>query len=168
MSSQLLSILLLASLLSLAVAHRGPKPKDKIRVMVEGIVYCQSCSQSGWSLTGAKGLPSAKVSITCRDHKNRPANYNVGTTDGNGYFLATVDVTDIKDFYKHDPEQACSVRLLASPDVNCNLFTNINNGLSGASIRDEGKRVYGPAYDTLLYATGPLAFRPAYCVPSHW
>ncbi|OMP11410.1 hypothetical protein COLO4_03830 [Corchorus olitorius] len=48
-----------------------------------------------------------------------------------------------------------TVKLVSSPDE------NYNNGIDGSPLRYEGKRLNGKGYDTVIYAVGPVAFRPA-------
>ncbi|KAJ6432480.1 hypothetical protein OIU84_019673 [Salix udensis] len=66
--------------------------KKKVDVVVEGIVYCQSCKYSGsWSLTGAKPIPSAKVSVVCKNSNKQVSFYKTYETDAYGYFYAQLD-----------------------------------------------------------------------------
>uniref|UniRef100_A0A0E0JEG2 Uncharacterized protein n=1 Tax=Oryza punctata TaxID=4537 RepID=A0A0E0JEG2_ORYPU len=142
---------------------------DKVLVRVEGQVYCQSCEhRNSWSLAGAKPLRRAEVSVTCRDAKNRAAWWRLAVADESGYFLAEFGVTKVSDFLDANPREACYVRLLSSPDCKCNSLTNINAGMVGAPLREEGKRWPGQGYDNVVYAAGPLAFRPANCPPKHY
>lgn len=141
-------------------------PEKKIEVVVEGIVYCQSCEAAGtWSLTGAKPIPAAKVSVICKNHKDQVSYYKAFETDGNGYFYAQLDGYTIHSLFDH-PLQACYVKLVSSPLENCNLLTNVNKGLYGAPLRYENKKFYGKDYLTVIYAAGPVAFRPDHC-PVH-
>lgn len=142
---------------------------DKVLVRVEGKVYCQSCEhRNSWSLDGARPLRGAEVSVTCRDAKNRAAWWRLAVADESGYFLAEFGVTRASDFLGADPRGACYARLLSSPDRKCDGLTNINAGMVGAPLRDEGKRWPGQGYDNVVYAAGPLAFRPANCPPKHY
>ncbi|MQL69232.1 hypothetical protein Taro_001486 [Colocasia esculenta] len=126
-----------------------------------GVVYCQSCERVGtWSLTGAKPLPSAKVSVSCIDNKNRVRFYESFQTDGNGYFYAPLQGLDLKGSPAAlQPLRACKVRLVSSADPKCNLLTNVNYGIAGAPLREANET----SYEVVLYSAGPLAFRPAYC-----
>ncbi|BAD68108.1 hypothetical protein [Oryza sativa Japonica Group] len=147
-------------------AHQS---SDKVLVRVEGKVYCQSCEhRNSWSLDGARPLRGAEVSVTCRDAKNRAAWWRLAVADESGYFLAEFGVTRASDFLGADPRGACYARLLSSPDRKCDGLTNINAGMVGAPLRDEGKRWPGQGYDNVVYAAGPLAFRPANCPPKHY
>ncbi|PIA37534.1 hypothetical protein AQUCO_03000244v1 [Aquilegia coerulea] len=171
------TLLLLSS--SLAFANAGedqssspppPPPAEKqkkINVVVEGMVYCQSCKYYGtWSLTDAKPIPSAKVSVTCKNHKNIVTFYKIFVTDEGGYFYAPLDGYKMDDYVLDHPLHSCEVRLVASPLPTCNSPTNINYGLNGASLRYENKRIFGSNYEAVIYAAGPLAFRPGYCPSS--
>jgi hypothetical protein len=150
--------------------HTPPAHSNKLLVKVEGMVYCQSCAQRNThSLEGAKPLPKAEVSVICHDAKNRVmVRCHRAVANDNGYFLAELDETKVSDFYMGDPRKACYVRLRASPDFECNNPTNINySSLEGAPLRDEGKRWADHDYYNVMYAAGPLAFRPAICPPKH-
>lgn len=153
-------------------SYTPPPPATKgdkrIKLRVEGLIYCQSCASGGsQSLAGAAPLPGAKVTVTCRDRKNRVMAWRKATADENGYFLAKFGVERLGDYYMGDPRKACFVRLLSSPDAKCNDITNINGGMVGAQLRDEGKRwTGGEVYENVAYAAGPLAFKPSKCVPT--
>ncbi|KAF5181075.1 Pollen ole e 1 allergen and extensin family protein [Thalictrum thalictroides] len=143
------------------------KHHKKVDVVVEGMVYCQSCKYYGtWSLTDAKPIPSAKVSVTCKNHKNILTFYKIFVTDEGGYFYAPLDGYKREGFVLDHPLHSCEVRLVASPLPACNSPTNINYGLNGASLRYENKRISGSNYEAVIYAAGPLAFRPGYCPSS--
>ncbi|TVU21707.1 hypothetical protein EJB05_31361, partial [Eragrostis curvula] len=148
----------------------GDKDDDnkRIKLRVEGLVVCQSCAKRGsQSLDGAAPLQGAKVIVTCRDQKNRVMAWRKAAADENGYFLAKFGVEHLCDYYKSDPLKACFVRLLSSPDPKCNGVTNINGGLVGAPLRDEGKKwTGGEGYQNVAYSVGPLAFKPNKCVPT--
>ncbi|KAJ1691332.1 hypothetical protein LUZ63_015487 [Rhynchospora breviuscula] len=139
-------------------------PDTKIKVIIEGVVLCQDCSTRGtWSLFNSKPIKGAKVSVTCRDSKNRPVGYQAVETDQNGYFYSPYDVGSIADYYSGDPTKACFVRLLSSPDQGCNALTNINWGIVGAPAIYTGKYFTGPDYTTVILEAGSLAFRPGWC-----
>ncbi|CAO2161169.1 unnamed protein product [Urochloa humidicola] len=151
-----------------APAYGGDKKKKLVVVRVEGLVLCQSCAKRGsQSLDGAAPLPGARVTVTCRDRKNRVMAWRAPAADYNGYFHAEFGVERAGDFLGEDPREACFVRLLSSPDAKCNGVTNVNGGLEGARIRDEGKRWEDDrGIENVVYAAGPLAFKPGMCVPT--
>ncbi|KAL4189646.1 hypothetical protein AMTRI_Chr08g166380 [Amborella trichopoda] len=132
-------------------------------VVVEGMVYCQSCELKGThSLAEAKPIAGAKVGVACKDEKGRVKWYQAHKTDSYGYFYASV----IGFAPSMDALSSCTAYLLSSPDPECNLLTNINGGFEGSPLRYKGNLKAGKV---LLYATGPLAFRPARCHPlSHY
>ncbi|CAL4958405.1 unnamed protein product [Urochloa decumbens] len=150
-------------------AYGGDKKKKLVVVRVEGLVLCQSCAKRGTqSLDGAAPLRGARVTVTCRDRKNRVMAWRAPAADYNGYFHAEFGVERAGDFFGEDPREACFVRLLSSPDAKCNGVTNVNGGMAGARIRDEGKRwTDGRGVENVVYAAGPLAFKPDMCVPTH-
>ncbi|XP_057980098.1 non-classical arabinogalactan protein 30-like [Malania oleifera] len=159
----IIPFLLLLSLAFPSIATVVEETPMKTDVVVEGMVYCQSCEHLGsWSLTGAEPIPAAKVSITCKEHKDRVSFYKVFSTDGNGYFYAQLEGFKMLDH----PLHSCKVKLVSSSLPKCNLSSNVNYGLSGSPLRYENKRLVGKHYEAVVYAAGPLAFRPAHCPPS--
>ncbi|ONI24673.1 hypothetical protein PRUPE_2G254400 [Prunus persica] len=71
---------------SIAATEYDPKKPEeaqkKIDVVVEGMIYCQSCDHYGtWSLTDAEPIPSAKVSVICNNHKDQVSFYKAFVTD---------------------------------------------------------------------------------------
>ncbi|KAK9283938.1 hypothetical protein L1049_012195 [Liquidambar formosana] len=173
-SSQLLiviSSLLLSTLaFSSAIANDEIPTKTaekKVDVVVEGMVYCQSCEHFGtWSLTGAEPIPSAKVGVICKDHKDTVSYYKVFETDGNGYFYGQLEGFKMGNSLLDHPLQSCHVKPISSPNEKCNLLSNINYGLNGSPLRYENKRLMGKNYEAVIYAAGPLAFHPAHCTPT--
>lgn len=140
-----------------------------VRVRVEGVVLCQSCASRGsQGLDGAALLPKAQVMVTCRDRKDRVMAYRRVVADSNGYFHAEFGVQRADYFWSKEPREACFVRLLASPDPECNVLTNIHGGIEGAALRYEGKHwIDGRGFKNIVHAAGPLAFRPEECEPTH-
>ncbi|OEL14134.1 hypothetical protein BAE44_0024844 [Dichanthelium oligosanthes] len=141
--------------------------KKLVVVRVEGLVLCQSCAHRGSpSLDGAAPLPGARVTVTCRDRKNRVMAWRSPAADYNGYFHAEFGVQRADAYFMGDPRKACFVRLLSSPNAKCNGVTNINGGMEGARLRDEGKRWTDQrGFENAVYAAAPLAFKPGMCVP---
>lgn len=171
-SSQL--IVLISSLLLLPLAFPSAAAYEdasavekKIDVVVEGIVYCQSCESFGtWSLSGAEPIPSAKVSVICKRNNEQVTFYKVFETDSKGYFYGPLEGFKMSNYLLDHPLQACHLKLVSSPDEKCNLLTNVNNGLNGSPLRYENKSLQGKNYEAVIYAAGPLAFRPAHCSPN--
>ncbi|KAG6393570.1 hypothetical protein SASPL_147814 [Salvia splendens] len=143
-----------------------PKPAAKVAdVVVEGLVYCQSCENYGsWHLNGAKPIKAATISVICKDHRNRISYYKAFNTDKNGYFYAELKGFKMSHSFLDHPLHSCKVKLVSSPLKTCNLLTNVNYGLNGAPLRYEDKRIVGSNYEAVIYAAGPLAFRPNNCV----
>lgn len=102
MATQQLSLFspLLLMLLLLPFAADGSNEasheiKKTIDVVVEGVVYCQSCDHAGtMSLIGATPIEFGRVGVSCKDHKGRVSFYKVFTTDAYGYFY--VPLQDFK------------------------------------------------------------------------
>ncbi|XP_010693071.2 non-classical arabinogalactan protein 30 [Beta vulgaris subsp. vulgaris] len=176
----LLSVLVLALAFSYANADgyetktkSYPKPyapTTKVTdVVVEGIVYCQSCKYAGaWSLDEAKPIAGAHISVICRNQKDRISYYKAYTTNGDGYFYAKLQGFSMKHQLLDHPLQACVVKLVSSPIDSCDVFTNINYGVNGAKLRYENKKIMTKNYEAVIYAAGPLAFRPDHCIPNQY
>ncbi|KAK3042905.1 hypothetical protein RJ639_001178 [Escallonia herrerae] len=164
------SLLLLSFALAYVTASEDLETKKldrHVHVVVEGMVYCQSCERSGtWSLTGAEPIPAAKVSVICKDHKNRVSYYKAFETDPHGYFYGELEGFRMGHYFLDHPLHACKVKLVSSPLESCNLLTNVNYGLNGSPLRYENKWISGKHYEAVIYASSPLAFRPAQCTPS--
>ncbi|XP_074266459.1 non-classical arabinogalactan protein 30 [Silene latifolia] len=150
-----------------SVSSPPAKPYDKKNdVIVEGIVYCQSCDYSGtWSLEDAEPISGATISVICRKNSGRINYYKAFTTSEEGYFYAKLDGFAMRDPLLDHPLQACAVKLVDSPLETCDVFTNINYGIKGASLRYEKKSFVTENYQTVIYSAGPLAFRPENCPP---
>ncbi|KAH6802274.1 Pollen Ole e 1 allergen and extensin family protein [Perilla frutescens var. frutescens] len=148
-------------------ATQPPKPAEKVvDVVVEGVVYCQRCEHHGtWILSGAKPIQQATISVICKDHRNRISYYKAFETDKNGYFYAQLKGFKMSHSFLDHPLHSCKVKLVSSPLKTCNLLTNVNYGLYGAPLRYEDKRIVGNNYEAVIYAAGPLAFRPDHCAP---
>ncbi|KAL6128059.1 hypothetical protein ACLB2K_071417 [Fragaria x ananassa] len=127
------SFLLIA--LALSPSANAHPPKPEVHVVVEGMVYCQSC-QVGY--------------------------YKTFQANANGYVYAELEGNKMNRALDY-PLQNCKVKLVSSPLQKCNLATNVNLGLDGAQLRSEGKSYTSPNYNAVIYAAGPFAFRPAHC-----
>ncbi|XAR65964.1 hypothetical protein NMG60_11011984 [Bertholletia excelsa] len=169
-------IMILFSLLSVAFhsnaayEHIPTKAVErKVNIAVEGIVYCQKCEHFGsWSLDGAEPIAEAKVSVICKDHRNRVSYYKAFKTDANGYFYAQLEGFKMRHYLLDHPLTSCKVRLVSSPLKSCNLLSNVNYGLNGSPLRYENKRLLGENYEAVIYAAGPVAFRPSHCTPNNF
>lgn len=161
-------IVVMSSLLLISVAFfpstsaAAYQPKPSVHVVVEGMVYCQSCDHHGWSLTGATPIPSAKVSVTCKSNIGQAGFYKVFQANANGYVYAELEGYKTNHALDY-PLQSCKVKLVSSPLQKCSLTTNVNFGLDGAPLRSEGKSYTSQNYKAVIYAAGPFAFRPAHC-----
>ncbi|XP_030534335.1 non-classical arabinogalactan protein 30 [Rhodamnia argentea] len=165
-----LILLQLASISSASAAEENAHNKTVIpratEVVVEGMVYCQSCKYFGtWSLAEAKPIGAAKVSVVCKNYKNRVTYYKTFQTTEGGYFYAELKGFEMSHPILDHPLHACGIKLVSSPLEGCNLLSNINYGMYGAPLRYEDKRLSGKEYEAVVYAAGPLAFRPSYCPP---
>ncbi|KAK9913769.1 hypothetical protein M0R45_037578 [Rubus argutus] len=136
--------------------------KPEVHVVVEGMVYCQSCDRHGWSLTGATPIPSAKVSVVCKNNIGQVGYYKTFQANANGYVYAELEGNKMNRALD-SPLQNCRVKLVSSPLQKCNLATNVNFGIDGAHLRSEGKSYTSKDYQAVIYAAGPFAFRPAHC-----
>ncbi|KAL6990864.1 hypothetical protein U1Q18_008987 [Sarracenia purpurea var. burkii] len=165
-----LSLLLLSLAFSFVAANEQvpAKAADRnVSVVVEGMVYCQSCEREGtWSLSGAEPIPAAKVSVICRDYRTRLSYYKAFETDAYGYFYADLEGFKMSHYLLDHPLTSCRVKLVSSPLESCNLFSNVNYGLNGSPLRYENKRLLGKNYEAVIYAAGPLAFGPPHCTPT--
>ncbi|KAJ9175931.1 hypothetical protein P3X46_014430 [Hevea brasiliensis] len=153
---------------SISAYENAPtKPAEKeVDVVVEGMVYCQSCDHYGsWSFNGAEPIPSAKVSVICKNHKKQVSYYKAYETNEHGYFFAQLDGFKMENNILDHPLQSCHVKLVSSPLANCSLLSNVNYGINGAPLRYENKILRGSHYEAVIYGAGPLAFRPANCSP---
>ncbi|XP_021904052.1 LOW QUALITY PROTEIN: non-classical arabinogalactan protein 30 [Carica papaya] len=138
-----LSVLLLSLFTATNSYVPGKAAEQKIDVVVEGMVYCQSCKYYGtWSLSEAKPIPYANISVICKNFRDQ-IYYKVFKTNENGYFYARLDGFKMIHYLLDHPLQSCHVKLLSSPLEDCSLLTNINNGLSGAPLRYEEKKQLG-------------------------
>ncbi|BAT86459.1 hypothetical protein LR48_Vigan03g299600 [Vigna angularis] len=167
-SSLSLLLLLVAFSYTQATPDVPKTAEKKIEVVVEAMVYCQSCDHFGtWSMIGAKPIPSAKVSVTCKSYNGHVSYYKVFETDKNGYLYAPLEGFKMQHSVLDHPLHACYVKPVWSPLESCSLLSNVNYGMNGAPLRYEKKRLHGSKYEAVIYAAGPLAFRPSECSQTH-
>ncbi|KAK9128739.1 hypothetical protein Syun_017536 [Stephania yunnanensis] len=102
-----------------------------IHVVVEGIVSCQRCE----------------------------ADTKTFSTDKNGYFYAELGFK-VSNNTLDDPIQSCRVKLYSAPLPSCNQATNIEEGIDGAFLRFDNKRISSKYCEAAIYNAGNLAFRP--------
>lgn len=164
MTSRHQNFLSLLLLLIITFPYTQADDEKKTEVVIEAIVYCQSCEHSGtWSLIGANPISSAKVSVTCKNHKDHIVYYKVFETDQNGYLYAPLEGFKMQHSLLDHPLHSCYVKPIWSPLQNCSLLSNVNNGINGATLRYDNKRLRGTKYEAVVYEAGPLAFRPSHC-----
>lgn len=135
--------------------------------IVQGQVLCQVCERMGsWSLLDAQPLVGAKVGIKCRDYRYGKI-YSMSTeTNYAGWYYEPIRKIDLKIHHIETPADSCTVHLISSDDQNCNVITNVNFGLTGASVRFEKTEFVGTREQSDLYSPGILAFRPKNCFPA--
>lgn len=154
----LISPLLLLLLLPFAAAHGSTEALYKMKKTIDVVV-------EGWFIASTTPIKSARVGVSCKDDKGRVSFYNSFTRDTYGHFYAPLRALKMKHDYSDHPLQACTVHLLSSPHPQCNLLSNVNSGIDGSPLRYEKKRLSSENYEVVLYAAGPLAFRPSNCPP---
>ncbi|KAF2319149.1 hypothetical protein GH714_013585 [Hevea brasiliensis] len=117
------------------------KPGEKIvDVVVEGMVYCQSCDHYGsWSLNGAEPIPSAKVSVICKNHMKQVSYYKAYETNEHGYFYAQLNGFKMDNNILDHPLQSCHVKLVSFLLQIAVSLSNVNYGINGAPLRYENK-----------------------------
>ncbi|KAE8712019.1 sorting and assembly machinery component 50-like protein B-like [Hibiscus syriacus] len=128
------------------------------------MVYCQSSDSYGSvSLSKAEPIASAKVSAVCKNQRGQVNFYKAFETDPKDYFFAEFQGYEMSHSLLDHPLQSCVVNLVGSPLVSCNVISNVNNSLLGSPLRYQSKRLHRKDYDVVIYAAGPLAFRPPHC-----
>lgn len=142
----------------------------KIHVVVEGMVYCQSCNQMGsWKVSHDNPINEAIVSVYCRGDDNGGVNfYKTFNTSKEGYFYAELKGFKVSKDSLDVPINSCYVRVVSSPNVYCNYPTNVGYGFSGlgSPLKYQDKTIsYDDRYQAAIYSAGPLAFRPVVCSP---
>ncbi|XP_044460456.1 uncharacterized protein LOC123192053 [Mangifera indica] len=83
----------------------------------------------------AEPIAAAKVSVICNNEKGLVSYSKDFRTNDNGYFYAQLE----------------------------GLLSNVNDGMYGAPLRYEKKRLFGKSYEAVIFTAGPLAFRPSNC-----
>ncbi|XP_058083854.1 pistil-specific extensin-like protein [Magnolia sinica] len=133
--------------------------KDAKVIRVGGKVMCQDCNQS-WNewVHAATPLKGCRVAITCME-RGRVVYYTSDETDEEGEFEMHVNK------YINGKElncEECRVRLMSSPDPQCNVLTNFGGGQTGVKLaqpshvhRDLIKYTLTPFYFTSLMCDEP-------------
>ncbi|XP_030518616.1 non-classical arabinogalactan protein 31-like [Rhodamnia argentea] len=119
-------------------------------IAVQGVVYCKSCKET---LDGSdKPIFGAQVKLLCKNTRYSAA-VATATTDKNGYFFLQAPKT-VTSFASHK----CKAYLVSSPISSCSQPSNLNGGVTGATLRWE----MWPSikYPFILYSVGPFAFKP--------
>ncbi|XP_058103393.1 non-classical arabinogalactan protein 30-like [Magnolia sinica] len=116
------------------------------QIAVEGVVLCKSCK-----FRKMDPIPESVVRLQCRTRRHPTV--VEGKTDKNGYFFIQPpkEVTTFS-------ARRCKVFLISSPWAYCKLPTDLNGGVSGASLSFRTK-LSGPN-PIALFSVGPLAFAP--------
>ncbi|WCJ19932.1 Pollen Ole e 1 allergen and extensin family protein [Euphorbia peplus] len=157
-------IIFFLSLLLLQLTITSAFSDTKTDVIIEGMVYCQACNHFGsWSLSEAKPISQAKISVICKNQWKQVTYFRGFETDKKGYFFAKLDGFKINHSVLDHPLQSCKVKLVSSSMEDCNLISNVNYGINGADLRFENKVLRRKDYEGVVYAAGPLAFRPDKC-----
>lgn len=141
-------------------------PEKNINVVVESMVYCQSCDLVGSEkLSYDNPINGATVSVFCNNKNNAVKYYKTFETKENGHLYAELKGFMISKNELELPINSCYVRLVSSPNVYCDFPTNVNYGHNGSRLRYENNTISGAHYQAEVYAAGPLAFSPARCTP---
>lgn len=152
------------------VLYYGPRKasdsEKNINVVVEAMVYCQSCDLVGsQKISYGNPINGAVISVLCIDVENDVNYYKTFEANEEGHLYAELKGFMISKNQLTLPTKSCCVRLVSSPNVYCDFPTNVNysGGLDGSALHSENKTVSGQHYKAEVYAAGPLAFRPAKC-----
>ncbi|XXG45405.1 hypothetical protein AAC387_Pa02g0495 [Persea americana] len=131
--------------------------KDEGQVIhVGGKVMCQDCTQ-GWNewVHGSRPIKGCKVSIMCMD-KQTVVFYARDETDEEGEFELKVNKSiDGKEL----KAAGCLVRLISSPDPQCNILTNFSGGQTGVKL-GQPTRVFR---DLVKYTLGTFYYTSPMC-----
>ncbi|XP_058092315.1 non-classical arabinogalactan protein 31-like [Magnolia sinica] len=127
------------------------RPTRKL-VAVEGVIYCKSCKFQGVNtFLGASPLSGGVARLQCNNSKR--AVTAEGKTDKNGYFF--IHTPNVTSYGVHK----CKVYLGSSPLETCKNATDLNGGVTGATLKFH-KVLEGPT-PLAIYSSGPFAFAPS-------
>ncbi|CAN1134883.1 hypothetical protein LINPERHAP2_LOCUS8534 [Linum perenne] len=126
------TILVLLAVTSAADAWEEEAPTGGELIRISGKVLCQDCqkSYSDW-VNGERPIKGSKVSLTCMDDRKRVMYYDSDLTDERGQYEMVVSKY-ING--KRLNNKLCWVRLVSSPDSNCNVVTDFAGGKSGVKL----------------------------------
>ncbi|XP_068639314.1 pistil-specific extensin-like protein [Aristolochia californica] len=153
--------LMLVALILLSVCNATEYREGEARVIhVGGKVLCQDCTQ-GWNQWAFEGPPikGCKVAFSCTDERKRVVYYASDETDDEGEYDISID-KHING--KEINADGCSVRLVSSPDPQCNILTDFAGGKSGVKLRQPSHVYRGENRYTLepLFFTSPMCDEP--------
>ncbi|KAJ1296381.1 hypothetical protein BS78_01G296000 [Paspalum vaginatum] len=152
-SSTALALVVVAAVAAACAEARAPDYHPPT-FTVTGKVQCQDCTKN-WNAYAynARPIPGSVVGITCLDDRGRAVYHGSDATDGQGVF--NVEVPGKVNGCDLAPSR-CLVRLAASGDAACSVFTDFNRGRAGETPArlthvSPGKATYavGPYYCTL-------------------
>lgn len=83
-----------------------------------------------------------------------------------GWYYEPIRELDLMMHHIETPADSCTVHLISSDDENCNVITNVNFGMTGASVRIDKTEFIGSRDQSDIYSAGILAFRPKNCFPT--
>ncbi|CAN0926238.1 hypothetical protein LINGRAHAP2_LOCUS35229 [Linum grandiflorum] len=152
------TILVLLAMVA-AAAWEEEAPTGEL-IHISGKVLCQDCqkSYSDW-VNGERPIKGSKVSVTCMDNRKRVMYYDSDVTDDSGHYELVVNKYINGKLLNN---KLCWVRLVSSPDSNCNVMTDFAGGKSGVKL---GQPTYfyrgSTKYDVgSFYFTHPRCERP--------
>eukprot|EP01018_Ginkgo_biloba_P034560 Gb_09973 [translate_table: standard] len=116
--------------------------------LVTGMVFCDQCSMGSLSAL-SQPLAGADVSLQCGENSTA---VTVASTDENGVFSISVELENPYQIYASGE---CTVKLVRSNNMHCQVPTEIEKGGSGAPIYGGG----GVYRERAVYYVGPFAYR---------
>ncbi|CAL1398328.1 unnamed protein product [Linum trigynum] len=159
-SSILAATILVLFGLTFAAANWDEEAPTSELIHVSGKVLCQNCQMSykDW-ISGERPIKGSTVSLTCMDDRKRVHHYDSDVTDERGEYEMVVSKYVNG---KRLNEKQCLVRLVSSPDSDCNVLTDFAGGKSGVKLSQPTSVYRGTTkYDVgSFYYTHPRCERP--------
>ncbi|CAL1373036.1 unnamed protein product [Linum trigynum] len=153
------TVLILFAVTSAAANWDEEAPTSEL-IHVSGKVLCQDCQKSykDW-ISGERPIKGSTVSLTCMDDRKRVHHYDSDLTDERGEYEMVVSKYVNG---KRLNEKQCWVRLVSSPDSDCNVLTDFAGGKSGVRLSQPTSAYRGTTkYDVgSFYYTHPRCERP--------